>query len=138
MWQKAQEVLTAEEIATAGATGAMTVYGFGRSTIEMLLCIIEALLTSPTHVMHCFAGVPTNNASQALGTVVTDESLGALMRHMEELGVLDNTVIIVKADHGVIEKSSVIWVPDLLFMIDVVHLCCCYSKTIILPTSTSP
>ena len=57
--------------------------------------------------MHCFAGVPYNNASQALGMVVTDESLGALMRHMEELGVLDNTVIIVKADHGVIEKSFV-------------------------------
>ena len=51
--------------------------------------------------------------------VVTDESLGALMRHMKELGVLDNTVIIVKGDHGVIEKSFV-RVPDLLFMIDVV------------------
>ena len=54
-----------------------------------------------------FAGDPYSPASQALGIVATDESLGALMRHMEELGVLDNTVIIVKADHGVIEKSTV-------------------------------
>ena len=46
-------------------------------------------------------------ANQALGIVATYESLGALMRHMEELGILDNTGIIVKADHGVVEKSSV-------------------------------
>ena len=57
--------------------------------------------------LNYFAGVPFNAASQALGIVVTDESLGALMRHMEELGELENTVIIVKADHGLIEKSAV-------------------------------
>ena len=45
--------------------------------------------------------------SQALGVVVTEASLGALVRHLESLGILENTVILFKADHGIESKGLV-------------------------------
>ena len=46
-------------------------------------------------------------ATAALGTVTCDESLGALMAHLEDLGILDSTVIVFQGDHGVDAKNRV-------------------------------
>lgn len=47
-----------------------------------------------------------NSDDKALGAIWLDDSIGALMRALEEAGELDNTVIIFQMDHGMYDKGS--------------------------------
>lgn len=46
-------------------------------------------------------------ADTSLGTVWTDDSLGALMDHLDAIGELNNTLIVFTMDHGMVSKDTV-------------------------------
>ena len=52
------------------------------------------------------AGSPNDDSNVPLGAIWIDDALGAIMKTLEELDELDNTVIVFQPDHGLEGKGS--------------------------------